>query len=476
MTQLGLEFSGFYIGNNEFTNCVLTLQNKNTYEGGLKDGLPVGEGKLVLYNQLSTYERLCTMSPKYIEVDGFWNDGILDTNDNIAKPFFIIVYLENKSTKDKFYTIIFKDFILHSDYFIPTEEADVFYFKTDDIDPYVKEIDATKLYSAYKGTISNCNKSCGELIYTNPVNHKVSFNGTFKNDMYLEGTVMFDKDFINNSFTGKFRNGIASYGIIKYKDGCEYEGYVNMFFKSYGEGKMNYANQKLCPCCNKGFSEDHKKSKHDHMKLNNIMFDEIEGIWINNELKIEHPISTTCDTCPNDKEIVCLVCKQYYCVKCFHKHNTKRRNKYHDKMMLCIIDEDSDIKELENPLLQKQKEEEAIASKIMTQLTVLNHKLTELEHLEIETAYSEVPIDITQSKKKKPTNKKKKKKHKSKPVKSLLIEPPSCDILTIDDATSFDTTEKYPIAPTHDDYDSSFDDLLKVFKVEYNSDLTKKSK
>jgi hypothetical protein len=450
VNHMSFKFKGFYKGNNEFSECTLVFENQSIYTGTLKDGLPYGNGILELHNNLIQYQTLCNMSPTHIEVCGFWIAGILDTSDNIKNPFSIIVYLENKSKFDKYYTMLYKNCKLLEGYFIPNEESDIFYFQTDCLVSYLEDDDSSSLYGSYHGTIINGNRTQGKINYCKPQNKIASFEGTFENEKYKEGTVLFNESSINKTFTGKFdASGKALLGTICYKNGCEYSGFVNSLFISNGQGTMNYFNQKMCECCLNGIHEKHKKREEDEFTMVNTMFDKIEGVWEHDKLLLEHKLTNSCDQCSGQKEFVCLLCSKYYCRRCYLKHQIKFKYDYHN---IFKFNDTDCIDTLNSYLLLK---EQHIASSIMKQLTVINEELKELESLQ--------NGGDTQSKKKK---KKKKKKQQS----------PIVDITTIDGEAFFDTREELPITPTHDDYDSSFDNLLKVFKVEYNSDLTKKSK
>ena len=149
-------------------------------------------------------------------------------------------------------------------------------------------------------------------------------------------------------FIGIFINDMPIYGLVIYKNGLTYTGYVNEIYKMNGCGI---------------FSKKYYNHSSNTFGLNLFekesgSLEEINGFWMENELifRNKYSSSTLCSIskCTKTTKVACVDCKLTYCNRCFLKHC---RRKCHTIYKNLISDEkqalvDSNLKEFE---LRKEK-------------------------------------------------------------------------------------------------------------------------
>ncbi len=392
-------------------------KNGSTYIGKWKDGLPHGYGVLKLNGQTLGYDKICGLNINNIIIYGTHKEGILDE----TKTFKIFVILNKVTKKDKYCMILYENTTLLGKQFIPHKKGNISYYDSYDENP-------EKCYAVAKGKINSGRLVFGEINYLNPKSMIISYRGVFKDNKYSKGLSIFSKSHSILSFDGEYNNGEPTFGIIKYKDGRIYTGYVNSDYHNFGDGVMDETNihDVECECCKTVVKKDTYCSK-----LEKLFFGRIEGFWMNDALCFSKPLTKECSKphCRNIKKYACLICEEYLCEKCYIAHQThtgsKKIYKYHNVMRLCSEEEMNDDLYLkgvhESTIPPKQKPK----SKTITTIK----KVGKLVLASIEPKVHTIPNETKPSR-----QKKKKKKHKKQTLlntqKSFIETPQEFEITT----------------------------------------------
>lgn len=326
-SNLDYNIKGIYDGG--FKNDVtVNYENGSRYNGKWKDGMPHGSGILTLTGVKREYYKICRLDVKHIKLLGDFNEGLLDE----SKKFKLIVVLNNIKKKDKYRIIAYENTTLYNKIFIPDKKAIIKYYNSDDENP-------EKCYGIFKGTINKTDRLNGVMRYSNIKAMITYYKGEFKHNQFFKGLCIFSKSHSLYSFEGKYCEDGPCFGTKKYKNGAIYIGYVNNFYHNHGEGQLNETkiHDVECKCCNTVVKTDTYCSK-----LAKEFFGIKEGMWMNEKLVFDHPLSKECSKqhCNNIKSVACLICKEYYCEECYEKHQnmkgSKRKFKYHDAMRLFV--------------------------------------------------------------------------------------------------------------------------------------------
>jgi len=504
-------------------DVVVKYKNGSKYYGKWKGGVPHGSGVLTLTSVKREYDRICNLDVKYIKLYGNFNECLLIEE----MPFKVLIVLNNFKEGDEYCMMVFENTTLIDKTFIPDKSAIITYYNSDDEDP-------EKYYGIFEGTTNNILMIEGEILYSNPKAMITSYKGEFKDNQFYNGKCIFAESHSLSSFEGKYNNKGPIFGIKKYKNCAEYNGYVNNYYHSNGEGILDKTNihDVTCECCSKVVKPD-----THHSSVAKVAFDTKEGMWLNDKLVFEHTLSKVCDKpkCNNIKSVACLTCREYYCKECYERHQNlrgpRRSYRFHDVMKLFHEKDPIDPTDSIEPKksIEMGKYLEDVFKSKSTKITfpppsippremkpsepITNHYLSDDQRSPITDITDITDITVTNSSKKgKHKKKQKQKKKKTKRKKKTTSTPTPNTPLSVRDIVGSKGVDilkesilselgdvKYSnvigirdvqisieeVEPGEEaveaetteaetvEYDSSFDDLLKQMKLTHNSDLTK---